>query len=106
MDTAQRRALKKYRARLSQRGLTRFEITASETDRTLLRALARRLAEDGPDVEHIRATLKSAVVEDAPKTGGILAALRRSPLVGAEVEFGRVKDEGRHGITRATSVAP
>jgi hypothetical protein len=84
MDSAQRRAIKKYRARLSQRGLTR-----------LLRALARRLAEDGPEAEHIRATLKSTVAEEAPKTGGILAALRRSPLVGADVAFGRERDEGR-----------
>ena len=95
MDTAQRRALKKYRARLSQRGLTRFEITATDADRTLLRALARRLAEDGPEAEHIRATLKSTVAEEAPKTGGILAALRRSPLVGADMAFGRERDEGR-----------
>ncbi|MBP0661436.1 hypothetical protein, partial [Mycobacterium tuberculosis] len=68
MDTAQRRAVKTYRARLSQRGLTRFEITATDADRTLIRALARRLAEDGPDADHIRATLKSTVAEEAPKT--------------------------------------
>jgi hypothetical protein len=32
---------------------------------------------------------------DPPKKGGILAALRRSPLVGADIEIDRRREEGR-----------
>jgi hypothetical protein len=32
---------------------------------------------------------------EPPKKGGILAALRRSPLVGADIEIARHREEGR-----------
>ena len=44
-NSAQSRATRNYRARLSRRGFTRFEIMALETDRDLFRSLARRLAD-------------------------------------------------------------
>ena len=72
------KALQNYRARLSQRGFTRFEITALETDRDLFRSLARRLAEEGPEAEQLRFTVQIAVAVEPPKPVGILAALRRS----------------------------
>ncbi|MDP9810848.1 hypothetical protein J2W42_003711 [Rhizobium tibeticum] len=53
-----------------------------EWDRELIRALARHVAEEGPDAEQARQTVKTLVEGALPKTGGILAALRRSPLVG------------------------
>ena len=43
-NAAQKRAIKNYRARLTQRGFQRFEVMAVETDRELIRSLARRLA--------------------------------------------------------------
>ncbi|SEH98203.1 hypothetical protein SAMN05216228_101736 [Rhizobium tibeticum] len=48
-----------------------------ESDRELIRALARHLAEEGPDAEEARQTVKTLVEGAPPKTGGILAALRR-----------------------------
>ncbi len=83
-NAAQKRAIQNYRARLTQRGFTRFEVMALESDRDLIRSLARRLAEEGPAAEQVRAAVKTAVTGELPKSGGILTALRRSPLVGPD----------------------
>lgn len=94
-NTAQKRALQNYRARLTQRGFTRFEVTALDADRELIRTLARRLAEEGPEAEQVRAAVKTAVAGEPTRPGGILAALRRSPLVGADLDLSRLREEGR-----------
>ncbi|MCW0182145.1 MAG: hypothetical protein OJI70_10265 [Zavarzinia sp.] len=94
-SSAQKKAIAAYRARLAARGVTRFEVMAPEVDRALIRGLARRLAEKGPQADELRETLGTLVAEEAPKTGGILAALRRSPLVGADLDLDRPRDEGR-----------
>ncbi|MGV2981861.1 hypothetical protein ACERNI_16900 [Camelimonas sp. ID_303_24] len=94
-NAAQKRALQNYRARLTQRGFTRFEVMALETDRELIRALARRLAEEGPEADEVRAVMKTAVAGEPPKPGNILDALRRSPLVGADLDLARPREEGR-----------
>ena len=95
MGTSQKRAIKNYRSRLSERGLARFEVLGLTADRGLIRALARRLAEDDSEASRLRAAVSHAVAGEPPKKGGILAALRRSPLVGAEVDLTRPRDEGR-----------
>ena len=95
VNAAQKRAVRIYRTRLAQRGVTRFEITGLESDRALIRALARRLAEDDPDAEAVRATVKAALAGEPPKPGGILAALRRSPLVGVGLDLSRPHEPGR-----------
>lgn len=64
-------------------------------DRDLIRSLARRLAEDGPDASRLRAAVSQTIAGEPPKKGGILAALRRSPLVGADLDRNRPRDEGR-----------
>lgn len=94
-SAAQKRAVRNYRARLEGRGLARFEVKAPDSDRELIRALARRLAEAGPEAERVRATVRKAVAGEPPKTGGILAALRRSPLVGADLDLSRSRESGR-----------
>ena len=94
-NAAQQRATRNYRARLEQRGFKRFEVTALETDRELLRSLARRLAEDGPEADWARAAIKALVADGSQEPGGILAALRRSPLVGADLDLSRPRVEGR-----------
>jgi hypothetical protein len=66
-----------------------FEVLALDADRELIRSLAKRLAGDGPDSARIRATVRSALAGEQSRTGGILDALRRSPLVGAELNLGR-----------------
>jgi len=48
-ETAQKRALRNYRSRLTKRGIARFEVLGLDADRDLIRSVARRLAEDGPD---------------------------------------------------------
>lgn len=94
-NAPRKRAIQNCRARLTRRGLTRFEIMAFESDRELIRTLARRLAEEGPDAEKIRLAIKTAVVGKPPKTGNILTTLRRSPLVGADLDLSRPRQNGR-----------
>jgi len=92
---SQGRALTNYRARLRQRGMARFEVLGLDADRDLIRSLARRLAEDGVDAAHLRATLDRGLAGELPRKGGILAALRRSPMVGADLDLARSSDGGR-----------
>jgi hypothetical protein len=93
-STSQTRALKNYRKRLNQRGMARFEVLGLSTDRELIRSLARRLADNSPEATEIRASMRR--ISRAPlKKGGILAALRRSPLVEADLDLARPRVEAR-----------
>lgn len=94
-NAAQKRAVRSYRSRQTQRGIARFEIQALDADRELIRALARRLAEDGPEATQARAMLQQIVSGEPPHQGGILQALRRSPLVDADLDLVRAREEGR-----------
>ena len=94
-NRAQKRAIENYRSRLTKRGIVRFELQAFESDRDLIRRLARRLIEEGPIARNIRRTVRQAVSGEPPRTGGILTALRRSPLVGADLDLTRPRDKGR-----------
>jgi hypothetical protein len=94
-DTAQKRALRNYRSRMTKRGIARFEVLGLDSDRALIRSIARRLAQDGPDSDRIRAAIGRTIEGDPPKRGGILESLRRSPLVGADLEFKRSRESGR-----------
>jgi hypothetical protein len=94
-DSAQKRALRNYRTRLVNRGMARFEVLGLDADRDLIRSLAKRLSEDGPDAARIRAAVSRTITGEPPKKGGILAALRRSPLVGAELNLARSRESGR-----------
>jgi hypothetical protein len=95
VGNAQKRAIQNYRARLGERGLARFEVLGRDTDRDLIRSLARRLAEDTPEASELRAAVSSSVAGETPQLGGILAALRRSPLVGADLNLHRSREGGR-----------
>ncbi len=95
MSSSQKRALRNYRSRLAERGLARFEVLGLDADRDLIRSLARRLAEDGPEASRLRAAVSQSIAGEPPKKGGILAALRRSPLVGAGLDLTRPREEGR-----------
>ena len=95
MGSSQKRAIKNYRSRLIERGLARFEVLGLTADRDLIRSLARRLAEDGPESSRLRVVVSQTVAGEPPKKGGILAALRRSPLVGADLGLTRPREEGR-----------
>jgi hypothetical protein len=95
MGSSQKRAIQNYRTRLNERGLARFEVLGRDADRDLIRSLARRLAEDSPDASRLRAAVSQTIAGEPPKKGGILAALRRSPLVGADLDLDRPREEGR-----------
>ncbi|RDJ25027.1 hypothetical protein DWF00_17645 [Bosea caraganae] len=95
MGNSQKRAIQNYRSRLSERGLARFEVLGLDADRDLIRSLARRLAEEGPEATRLRASVNQTMAAEPPKKGGILAALRRSPLVGADLDLTRSFEKGR-----------
>jgi hypothetical protein len=92
--TPQKRALKNHRRRLEERGMARFKLLGLNADRELIRSLAKRLSEGDANARRIRTTLRSIVGSDSSK-GGILAALRRSPLVGTEPDLERQVTHGR-----------
>jgi len=92
---SRKRAIQNYRARLSARGLARFEVLGRDTDRDLIRSLARRLAEEGPEAARLRAAVSRGIAGEPPRKGGILAALRRSPPVGADLDVARPHEAGR-----------
>jgi hypothetical protein len=66
-----------------------------DADRELIRTLARKLADEGPEAARIRAIVQRAIAGELPKRGGILEALRRSPLVGADLDLSRANEKGR-----------
>jgi len=93
--TPQKRALNRYRKRPSQRGMARFEVLGRDAYRELIRSLVRRLASDGPGAARLRATIRLTISGEEPKKGGILDVLRRSPLVGADLNLHRPRTPGR-----------
>ncbi|WIM09526.1 hypothetical protein [Enhydrobacter sp.] len=95
MGISQKRAIRNYRSRLGKRGLARFEVLGRDADRDLIRSIARRLAEDGPEASRLRAAVRQSMTGEPPEKGGILAALRRSPLVGADLDLTRPRLGGR-----------
>ena len=94
-NSVQKRASRNYRSRLSRRGIARFEVMASDSDRELIRALARTLAKGGPDAGQARMAISQALSRRQTGTGGILAALCRSAMIGADVDLGRLRETGR-----------
>ena len=95
-SNSQRRAIEAYRRRFAERGLERFEVRGLEADKELIRGIARRLATNDEEAGALRTDLARRVgASEPPRVGGILAALRRSPLVGAELDFAREDTPGR-----------
>lgn len=95
MSDARRNAVRNHRRRLEERGVARFEVQGLDRDRELIRRLARRLTEGGPEAQRLRQDMERSIGGEPPKTGGILAALRRSPLVGVDLALERSFETGR-----------
>jgi transposase len=93
--TAQKRALNNYRQRLSQKGMARFEMLGLDADRDLIRLLAKRLAQNDGEAARLRMEVRHSLAGEPPQKGGILAALRQSPLVGPELDLTREVTTGR-----------
>ena len=94
-DSSQRRATDNYRRRLAERGMARFEVLGRDADRELIRSLARRLAEEGPQADRLRKAVTSGIAGTPPRKGRILQALRRSPMVGEDAIPPRAFEPGR-----------
>src|SRR5262245_10657622 len=94
-NISQRRALNNYRKRLREHGMSRFEVLGLSSDRELIRSLATRLAANGTEAPRIRAVVRGALSGEPGQKGGILRALRRSPLVGADLNLARPFTVGR-----------
>ena len=93
MSEPARRATEAYRERLSREGLSRFEVLGKDSDKQLLRQVARRLAAGDGEAEALRRLLERGAA--TPRRGGLLRALRASPLVGAELDLTRPEAEPR-----------
>jgi len=89
MRASQKRAVANDRRRLKDRGMARYEVRGLEMDKQLVRKLARRLAANDDDAQRLRAEVARQVASGEPRRGGIWAALRRSPLVGAGLNLER-----------------
>ena len=94
-NAARRRAVRNYRSRLAERGMARFEVLGRAADRDLVRSFAKRLTVDDPEADRLRATVRRSVAGEPARKGGILQALRRSPLVGADLIPTRPFEPGR-----------
>ena len=93
---AQKSATGNYCEHPARRRVKRSDVMAPETDRSLTRTLGQRLSEDAPKAAHAQVTAKALAADDSPTRGGIFAALRRSPLVGADLDLSRSRTEGRN----------
>lgn len=93
--SAQQSAVANYRRRQAEQGLGRFEVQGLDSDRQLVRQVAARLAANDADAQRLRAELERTIAGGSPPRGGILAALRRSPMVGADLALEREETEGR-----------
>ena len=94
-NTSQRRAIDRYRERLAERGMARFEVLGRKADRELIRSVAKCLAEEGREADRLRTAVSRCIAGESPRKGGILQALRRSPLVGAGIIPPRPFEPGR-----------
>jgi hypothetical protein len=57
--------------------------------------LARCLAKNGPEATLLRTVASQTITGGLPKKGGILVALRRSLMVGADLDLTHAREEGR-----------
>jgi hypothetical protein len=81
---------------MAERGMARYEVRGLEADKELVRRLAKRLADNDTDAQRLRAEVARGVGTGEPRRGGIWAALRWSPAVGADLDLTREIVAERH----------
>src|SRR5258708_39566751 len=81
--------------RLAEKGLVRCAVPGRDSDRELVRTVARRLAEGGPEGGRLRSGVNQTISGGLPRKGGIVQALLASPLIGSELDLTRPREEGR-----------
>jgi hypothetical protein len=89
MEDGQRRARANHKRGLRGQRLDRLEVRGLDADKSLLRTIAKRLAQADAAAADLRTQIEASVNPPASDRGGILEALRRSPLVGADLDFER-----------------
>lgn len=89
VQESQKRAVANHRQRLVERGISRYEVRGLAKDKELVRKLAKRLAADDANAARLRTEMFKQVADEPPRRGGIWAALRRSPAVGANLDLTR-----------------
>ena len=99
MNTSQKRAIDNHRRRLAERGMSRYEVRGLVEDKELVRKFAKRLAAHDEGAARLRWQVEQEIAEEAPvqlRTGkDIWDALRRSPLVGLDLDIEREFTTGR-----------
>ena len=90
-----REAVARHSKRQAARGFVRYEVRGLETDKALLRDLAQRLAQGNLEAKRLREEVSRTVLGARGAKGGVLAALRASPLVGAGLSLERDETPGR-----------
>ena len=93
--TAQKKAVQSHRERLAERGIVRFELKARQDDRDLLRGLAHKLAEEGPEADDLRRSMRESIRKRPGRKGGILATFLKSPFAGSDLDLSHPLDPGR-----------
>lgn len=88
--------LVRHRTKVAAGGSRRVEVTVPAGDAGLVKAVADALRAGGREATRVRDALRPVVAPDRARTGAELVAfLRDSPLVGAELEAERDKSAGR-----------
>ncbi len=88
--------LTRHRARVAAAGGQRVEVTVPRDDVRLVKAVASALRGGDEEAARIRAALEPILASPKAQTGAELVAfLRSSPLVGAELEPERDPSAGR-----------
>ncbi|MDF5731687.1 MAG: hypothetical protein PUP92_27695 [Rhizonema sp. PD38] len=76
--------------------MRRIELSIPATDAPLLQDIAAALRAGGEQGEQVRAKIREAAPGASERTGkDLIAALRASPLMGADLDLGRDPSEGR-----------
>jgi hypothetical protein len=86
-NASKKRSVKAYRDRFSDHGLVGFEVRTSDADRTLIQSLGRQRSEHRDNTARLRAALRQSAVVEPTRTRSIVAVLRGSPLVGADLDL-------------------
>lgn len=87
--SAQKRAVANYRRRLAEQGVARYEVRGLDRDKSLVRRLAERLSANDAEAQTLRSDLATRLRAPDEARGTLYAALRRSPLVGADLDLSR-----------------
>ncbi len=94
-QSSQRRAIANSRGRQRERGLCRHEVRGLDSDKSLVRLIAARLAANDRNAQRLGAERAQEAAGEQPRRDGIFTALRRAPPVGVKLDLTCEGTEGR-----------